>query len=187
MDKETVTLLISLVGASAWLAPFVYEKFSKVKLVGKVISCISLDSITMTNNDSGKVVGAGTFYLYKLSISSLGRNFYPKDLKIKVRYDDGKLYDGRVFVPRNINTNYNGVPHKVSPPRNLLFPNVCIFQKDSAQHLYIPFLVDRASKGEVEKVHFNFIDFKGISSEIEIDFTEIDDGLLVFEEILEPM
>ncbi|HFG2029794.1 TPA: hypothetical protein ACGF6R_003582 [Vibrio cholerae] len=186
MDKETLTLVVSIIGASAWLAPYVYEKMKKSKLVGKAISCISIDDMTMTDNQTGKVVSAGVFYLYKLSISSLGSNFHPKDVAISVKYKDGVQLTGKIFVPRNINSNINGVAHKISPPRELLFPNVCVFQKDTAQHVYMPFVVDRATKELVNAVSFKFVDFSGHESVIEIDFTKIDSGQLMYDEIIEP-
>ncbi|MFS1892410.1 hypothetical protein [Vibrio lentus] len=187
MEKDTLALIVSIVGASAWLAPYFYEKFKKAKLVGKVISCITLDDMTSTDNVSGELISAGVFYLYKLSVSSLGKNFHPKDVAINVTYQDGQSVVGKISVPRNITTNVNGVPHRIAPPRELLFPNICVFQKDKAQHVFMPFNVDRATKGIVEKVVFRFKDFNGYESEIEIDFKKIDNGQLMYEEILEPI
>ena len=185
-DKELATLLVSIIGAAAWL-PFLYEKLKKPNLVGKVISTITIDDMTMTDNASGGIVSKGIFYLYKLSVSSLGANFHPKNLKIKVVYGDENSFAGRVFVPRNMNGNLNGSPHKISPPRDLLYPNICIFKKDFAQQVYIPFCVDRATACEVKKVNFEFEDFHGHKSSIEIDFLKIDTSQLMFEEIFEPL
>lgn len=179
-------MVASFVGASAWLSPYFYEKFRKAKLVGKVISCISIDNMTMTDNKTGEVISAGILYLYKLSVSSLGRNFHPKDVEISVKYINGSCFPGRIFVPRNITSDINGVPHKISPPRELLFPNVCVFQKDTAQHVFMPFVVDKATTDKVSVVRFKFKDFSGNESSIDIDFNKIDHGQLIYEEIIEP-
>jgi len=187
MDIETITLIISIIGASAWLAPYAYDKLKTIELVGKLVSIIVIDDMETKDNTTGTVVSAGILYIFKLSITALGGNFHPKSVETDVTYEDGTKLRGKILIPRNIHTDVNGVLNKIAPPRELLFPNICVFQEGTAQHVYMPIAVDRATKGVVKKVKFWFTDFKGRTNSVEIDFDKINQGELMFEEIFHPI
>ncbi len=175
-------IILGIIGSAAWLAPYVYERFRRANLVGKLVSSRSILNATITNNQTKQVITSGIFYVMKLNIASLNKPFYIKDYSITVKYKSGKSLPGKVFSAGNVITNYQQKSYKYMIPLELNICNMCAFEREKAQHVYIPFIVDKSIDEELSELRFLFKDFQGRSQEIVIDYSKLDTNQLVSDE-----
>lgn len=74
------TFALALVGALAWLQPLVFSWFQVVEINGKILSNdANVCSIPNHSNDQ-------TIYFQKVAIFSKNEDFFPKDIRVFVKY-----------------------------------------------------------------------------------------------------
>jgi len=91
---EKVTLLISIIGALAWL-PQLFDLFKSQEILGKIIS--------RYDNFNDKQ----SFYLYKLSLFSKNKPFHLKQITCTLEYDDGQKFNDTARNMRYVIFNGN--------------------------------------------------------------------------------
>src|SRR4030042_5620527 len=71
-----LTLIIGLIGAAAWLSPWVYEAIRINKFDGKIISIynnVTKDRKTL-------------YFLFKLSVISRNKDYFLRDIDLKIKF-----------------------------------------------------------------------------------------------------
>lgn len=170
---ETV---IAVIGALAWI-PWIFEKLSRSKIYGNVISYI-LNSGKFNNKE-------GLMYFFKLSISCINKNFNIKSINILVKYPNSDEWKkGSVFWARTSSwVINNGEPSKqLTLPNDNFLGFINVLEKDKSNFYYVTFLVEHNQIEEFEKIKFEFINHKGDKKSFEILSKEINGDKMLFDD-----
>jgi len=174
--SNNIVIIAGLIGASAWLAPWVYKKFSKPSLKGRVISHFE---------------NAGEFnhkkclmHFLALNVISLNRCFNIKDTQISVRYKNASdNYKGKLFWARKnewVGPNRERLTLAILPEDTL--PFVGTIPQDVTKRIYMTFRVDKDELEEFEKIVIVFIEESGRKSTIVIDKKSIDGDQVLWDD-----
>ncbi len=74
------TFVLALIGALAWLQPLVFSWFQVKEINGKILSN-DANTGTVPNNSNHQ-----TIYFQKVAIFSKNKDFFPKDIKVFIKY-----------------------------------------------------------------------------------------------------
>jgi len=168
--------IIGIIGASAWLAPWVYQKLTKPIIRAKLISHFE---------NKGEFNSTPCLlYFLTLNITSLGRNFNIKDTNISITYKN-KLdkYTGKLFWARK--HSWVGPDNKRLalniPPEDTL-PFVGTISKDITRNIYMTFGVDKAELDEIDDIQITFVEQSGCKSNVLIDFDMVDNDQMLWDD-----
>jgi len=92
--EAIITLLISIIGALAWL-PRILDKLKKQELHGKIIS--------RYNNFNDKE----TFFLFKMSLFSKNKTFHLMEVSCSIEFEDGQQFSSIARNMRKVVFNQN--------------------------------------------------------------------------------
>jgi hypothetical protein len=159
--------IAGLIGATAWLAPWVYQKFTKPSIEGRLIS---------------KFENAGKFketdclmHFLALNLISLDKEFNIKETNISVKYKDSPdTYSGSLFWaranewagPKDERLSLNILPEQSLPFLNSL-------PKNTTVKVYLTFSVDKAKLEEFEKITITFVEHSKHESKLVINSNDI--------------
>jgi hypothetical protein len=164
LDKAAV-----LIAASAWLAPWVYRKFTKPTLKGRLISHFE--------NKGEFNSKPCLMHFLAINIISLKRSFNIKETKISVRYKGSTdSYTGTLFWARKnewAGPNNERLTLIIKPEDTL--PFVGTIPNDITKTIYLTFKVDKAELQEIDEITLTFNEQSGCSSKILIS-SELIDG-----------
>ncbi len=168
--------IAGIIGASAWLSPLVYEKFTKPIVEGRLISHFS---------NKGKFKESECLLNFlAINLISLKKSFNIKETKISVRYKGGKdIYSGSLFWARkNSWTLADGgnVSLNISPEHAL--PFLSTLPKNITTRVYLTFRVDKAELEEFDEIVITFIDHSKHESKIVINFSEINGDQMLWDD-----
>ncbi len=170
------TFILGLIGASAWLAPYIYNKLAKPTLKGRLVS---------HHQNSGQFNGRRCImYFLALNVISLNRSFNIKNTQITVRYKNASdKYTGNLFWARkNEWTGANGERLILSVlPENTL-PFVGTIPQDLTKKIYMTFYVDKAELEEFAEIVIEFNEESGCKSTIVIDGKSIDGEQMLWDD-----
>jgi hypothetical protein len=146
---QWLTLFISLIGASAWAAPYVYEKFfSNPTLHGKLVSFYSNSGTSLGNNCQ--------IYFLALNVTSLHNDFNVKDTNIKVSYKNGSTeYEGNItWYRRNSwigpDAEDGNITLDIEPEDFLLY--IGTIPQNITKKIYVTFSIDKAEPSVIDKI-----------------------------------
>ena len=167
---EKLTLIISLIGALAWFAPWIYDKLTKTDLQIKLIS--QYGSIGSVNTPDIKIT-MGNLYLMKFAIVAKNKGFDYKDIDIKIKLPSinesikGKIYTARFSYYTLIESGQPVLKQLLISQNEELIYN-CYIEKDKPLIGFIAFAIDTAIDENYEKLEINFVGFdnKKITKEI---------------------
>jgi hypothetical protein len=174
--SNNIGTIAGLVGASAWLAPWVYKKLTKPELKGRIVSHFE---------------NAGEFnrkkclmHFVALNVISLNRCFNIKNTDITVRYKNtSDIYNGKLFWARKnewAGPNNERLRLEIQAEDTLLF--VGTIPQDVTKKIYITFKVDKAELEEFEQIIFVFTEESGHKSTIEINKQSIDGDQMLWDD-----
>jgi hypothetical protein len=173
---NNITTITGLVGASAWLSPWVYKKFTKPELKGRVISQFT--------NDGEFNQREGLLHFIALNMISLNRSFNIKNIDISVWYKSSpERYHGKLFWARkNTWTGQNGkqLRLEIQAEDALLF--IGTIPQDVTKKFYLTFKVDKAELEEFEKIVIVFTEESGHKSTVEINQQSIDGEQMLWDD-----
>lgn len=180
---ELFTLIVSVVGAAAWL-PWLFERFSPSRIVAKIISLtlIPNQSLDYLDKDGPKHLN-GIGYFLKLNIIALNKTINIQKLEVSVKYpNEAKPHQGRIYWARKVRVALEGTPHTLQIPSSQFLPFINILDKDKVVSCYLTFMVDKANFEDFESVILKFIDFRNQSVSAVIGWNEIDHSVMLFED-----
>jgi len=164
------------IGAAAWLAPWVYKKFSRPSLKGRLVSHFE---------NSGEFNGKKCLmHFLAINVISLNRCFNIKDTQILVQYKGTTAsYKGELFWARK--NEWSGPSQerlklRVQPEDTL--PFVGTIPQDVTKKLYLTFSVDKAELEEFDKIDIVFNEQSGCSSTVSIKSASIDGSQVLWDD-----
>ncbi|MDD2747356.1 MAG: hypothetical protein PHG39_07375 [Acidithiobacillus ferrooxidans] len=164
------------IGAAAWLAPWVYKRFSRPSLKGRLVS-----HFENAGNFNGKNC---LMHFLAINVISLNRCFNIKDTQISVRYKSTAInYKGELFWARKnewTDTNRERIKLKVQPEDTLLF--VGTIPQDVTKKIYLTFRVDKAELEEFDEITLIFNEQSGCSSTVSIKSESIDGSQILWDD-----
>ncbi len=178
--KEGLTLLIALVGASAWAAPWVFEKITKPKLEGRMI-CKVDNSGTFMNEPC-------LFYFTELNVVSLNKAFNIANVEVEVIYEDStEPFSGHWCWMRPDTSQWvvregdHEVKYRcaISPEDTL--PYVGSLPKNETKTVYLLFRVYKAELKQIEKLTIKFIEQTGLVRNIVVNAIDLDPAKMVWD------
>lgn len=160
--------ILSIAGALAWLAPWVYSKYRRPKIKGKLISEFS-NKGRFNNREC-------IMHFMALNIISMNKPFHISVVSIELAYKDSKqTYTGEIFWARFNEWSAPGNKERlrlvINPEESL--PFITTLPEDVTKTVYLTFKVDKAELSEIEWVRLKFVDYSSYSQELYINFDHI--------------
>lgn len=173
--SNNIGTIAGLVGASAWLAPWVYKKLTKPELKGRVVSYFL---------NAGKFNGKSCLmHFFALNVISVNRCFNINNTNISVEYSSSNSYSGKLFWARKnewAGPNNERLRLEIQPEDTL--PFVGTIPQDVTKRIYLTFMVDKAEPEEFEKIVIVFTEESGHKSIVEINRQSIDDDQILWDD-----
>ena len=148
--KFLTTLIISIIGALAWLAPFIYSKLTPNKINGKIISVYK-----NFNKDMTKI-----FLLFKVSLVSRNKDYYLKDIDLNIKFQSSNFITTTAVNNRLTVFTYDGIPKKLLVPGNEFINNLSVLKKDSPVVGYLLYTLDYSVDEDYDVIEFIFKSYK---------------------------
>lgn len=173
---DNIATIAGLVGASAWLSPWVYKKFTKPELKGRIIS--SFENAGEFNHKKCLM------HFVALNMISLNRSFNIKDTDISIKYKSSPVsYRGELFWARKnkwAGPDGEQLRLEIQAEDALLFTGT--IPQDVTKKIYLTFKVDKAELEEFEKIVIVFTEESGHKSTVEINRKSIDGGKMLWDD-----
>jgi hypothetical protein len=173
---NNIATIAGLVGASAWLSPWVYKKLTKPELKGRVVSHFG----NAGEFNSKKCL----MYFVALNVISLNRCFNIKNTDISVKYRSSPdTYHGKLFWARK--NEWAGPKNerlRLEIQAEDTLPFVGTLPQDVTKKVYITFKVDKVELEEFEKIAIVFTEESGHKSTVEINNQSIDGDQMLWDD-----
>lgn len=169
------TLIISIVGACAWSAPFLYAYFTKSQLKVKLISQL-VNKGTFT--DDNKKDHQGLIHFYAFNCIALNKAFNIKSVSASVKYmdnEDDKEYKGHIFWAVENRWQSSGGSqylHLSIKPEDTI-PFVGTIPPSITKRIYLTFWTDKANPAPAKNLYLSIEDYKNKKHEFEFPIQEI--------------
>lgn len=182
--KENITLVISVLGACAWI-PILIEKLRKPKIECKILKCDWLTnskfqySIPFENGLQKEI--NGTFFIINMRLISRNNDFPINDFRIKIKFCSmGKEIDAHVCYSSHftINDDPQKPEFKMNMNDNILYYPV--LKKNEITDLETHFIVE-SKKYDVEYIKLIFINTKNKEQIIEMNKEDFKYAFRVFD------
>ncbi|EHH2570918.1 hypothetical protein J7X09_004592 [Vibrio parahaemolyticus] len=174
--ETSFTAIASIVGASAWLAPYCYKKFSKPIVKAKLIS--RFENAGSFNNKPCLM------HFMALNIISLKKCFNLKETKISISYTgSADRYTGELFWARKnqwVDSEDNKLVLSILPEETLLFTGV--LPEEKSVKLYLTFKVDKAELVEFEDISITFIEQSGHECSVVIKSSDLNPNQILWDD-----
>ena len=165
-----------IVGASAWLAPYVYKKIAKPNVRVKLIS--KFENIGKFNNKPCLM------HFMALNTISLNKCFNLKDVKLSISYSGSNdRYTGEMFwarVNQWVNSKNEKLELSIEPEETLLY--IGTIPEEKNVKLYLLFKVDKAELSEFEDLKITFIEQSGHESVVVIKRSDINPNQILWDD-----
>ena len=165
-----------VIGASAWLAPWAYSKFSKPTLKARTLSLFA---------NSGKFNNKNCLlYFLALNITSLKKCFNIDTIQISVTYEKNSVkYLGEVhWARKNEWAGPSGERLSLDIlPENTL-PFIGTLPKNITKKVYLTFNVDKADLEDFKEIELIFIEQSSHSCKIIIKNENIKEHQLIWDD-----
>lgn len=182
--KENITLVISILGACAWL-PILIDKLRKPKMECKILKYDWLTEskfqYVMPFEDGLQKEINGTIFIVRMQLISRNNDFSINDFKVKVKFcsmeqeiDTYTFYSSHFIV----NNRSNRSEYDMDIEKNILYYPV--LKKNEIADLETHFIVE-SKKYDIEYVKLIFIDVKNNKQIIKIGKDDFKYACKVFE------
>jgi len=164
---EFLTLIISLIGAGAWI-PSIINLLRRNRIYGKMISRYN----NCNDND--------TFFLFKLSILIENKDFNLKDIECEIEFEDGQILKSTALNMRKITFNKN---EELTVSGINFLNNISVLNCNKNQEGYLFFkygIVKPTTK--IIKTKFIFIDYKNKKKYLTFVENEIESKKLFYDD-----
>lgn len=174
------TFIIALIGALSW-TPQIYLWLQKNDIYGKVLS--EYETFAKVPNKSE----LQTVYLQKISLFSKNKDFFPKDIKVFIKYPSNKdELSCTLWTWRDLTFTFNENGKSIQKRLNISLKDYLIqkviYPKNETIVGYISFSVDYQKDAMFNYLRYEFIDFKGKKRELKIYDKEIESNKLAHED-----
>lgn len=154
MSEQDLTLLLSFIGALAWL-PFVLDKFKQQNIKGKIISRY----FNQNNTQS--------YFVYKLSL------FFSKDIEVKsisciITDTAENIFKSTAWNPSYVIFKFGDQDKRLSIENNSLLNNCVHFDNNKAYSGYLIFTFPNAMAIRAKSTKFVFESYDGNKYDLEI-------------------
>ena len=172
------TFVLALIGALAWLQPFVFSWFQIEEINGKILSNdANIGSVPNNSNHQ-------TIYFQKVAIFSKNKDFFPKDIKVVIKYPSiGTELPCVLWTWKELIFTFREQGKIIQKKLNINLSDYLIqsivFQKNETKVGYISFSVDFIKDEMFEYVRYEFVDFKGKKRNITFSEKDIEANKLV--------
>lgn len=159
--KENITLLISILGACAWL-PVLFEYFRKPDIACKILAYEYLENGTHEEcvpfeNNMLKII-KGTIYVVDMVLVSNNTDFLLNSFKVYVKYESmNKELEAYVYYGLYFNNWDTNAHYEADIRNNILYCPV--FKKNEKLCVQTHFIVE-TNKTDVEYMKFVFVNKK---------------------------
>lgn len=173
---NNIGAIAGFIGASAWLAPWVYKKLSKPELKGRVISHFE----NQGEFNSKKCL----MHFVALNVISLNCCFNIKNTTISVKYKNTPdSYNGKIFWARKHEwAGPNDERLRLEIQAEDTLPFVGTIPQDVTRKIYITFRVDKSELEEFEKIVIVFTEESGHKNTVEINKQAIDGDQMLWDD-----
>lgn len=161
--KENVTLMISILGACAWL-PILIEKLKKPKIECKILKYDWLTNgkfqYSIPFEDGLQKEINGTFFIIDMRLISRNNDFPINDFQIKIKFCSmDKEIDAHVCYSSYtiVKVDSEKIKYELSMDKNILFYPV--LKKNEITDLETHFIIE-SKKYDVEYIKFIFVNLK---------------------------
>jgi hypothetical protein len=169
--KFWITLSVGFIGACAW-APFIYEKFQINHFDGKVISVYN-----NFNKDKSKI-----FFLFKISVVSRNKDFFLKDIDVKVKFPSSNYITSPSKNMRLVVFNFDSNFKKLNIPDNQLLNNLSVLKKDDPEVGYIFTEIPFDKDEPFQNLEFIFSSYDNNSKSISFTIEQLKSEKLLFDD-----
>lgn len=159
--KENITMLISLLGACAWI-PVITEKLRMPKIECKILSCDWLEQgkfqyLVPFEKELKREINGTVFVVY-MRLISRNNNFSISNFKVKVKFESmSNEMDAYVHYSSSFYVNNIGKEFSSNMGSNILYcPSL---KKDEVYDLETHFIVE-SEKTDVQYMKFIFVNYK---------------------------
>lgn len=174
------TFALALIGALAWLQPLIITWFQTEEINGKILS--NYGNIgSVPNNPKPQFV-----YFQKVAIFSKNKDFFPKDIKVFIKYPSiGNELACVLWTFKDLVFVFPEKGQNIQKKLNInlsdyLIQNV-VFLKNETKVGYVSFSVDYKKDEMFEYVRYEFEDFNGENKKITFLEKEIEANKLIHE------
>ena len=168
-----LTLIIGLIGAAAWLSPWVYEAIRINKFDGKIISIYN--NVTKDRKT--------IYFLFKLSVISRNKDYFLRDIDLKIKFPSSQYLTATARNNRLVVFNIDGVFKKLTIKDKDFLNNLSVLKKDFAEVGYLFFSIDYDKDEPIEEVAFIFKSYdKNKQRTINFKQNDIQEKKLLFDD-----
>ena len=172
--------IIALIGALSW-TPQIYLWIQKNAIYGKVLSEYGNSALVPNKKELQNV------YVQKISLFSKNKDFFPKDIKVFIKYPSKKdelsctLWTWRDLI-FTFNEDGKSIQKKLNIDLNDYLIQKVVFPKNETIVGYVSFSVDYQKDEAYDYLRYEFIDFKGNIRKLKISNKEIESNKLIHED-----
>ncbi|MDP4203811.1 MAG: hypothetical protein Q8861_14100 [Bacteroidota bacterium] len=172
------TFALALVGALAWLQPLVFSLFQEVEINGKILSNDANIGSIPNHSDHQ------TIYFQKVAIFSKNKDFFPRDIKVFVKYPSISneltcilwTWKELIFTFQEQGQN---IRKKLNINQSDYLIQSIVFPKNETKVGYVSFSVDFKKDEMFEYVRYEFEDFNGNKKGITFSEKDIEANKLI--------
>ncbi len=172
------TFALAIVGALAWLQPFVISWFQVVEINGKILSNdANIGHIPNHSNHQ-------TIYFQKVAIFSKNKDFFPRDIKVFVKYSSiANELTCILWTWKELIFTFQEQGQNIRKKLNINLSDYLIqsivFPKNETKVGYVSFSVDYQKDEMFEYIRYEFEDFNGKKKKITFSEKEIEANKLI--------
>jgi hypothetical protein len=178
-DFNWNNLLSALLGGLIGLSPSIINYFRRSKIRGKIIS-------QYANLGSTPKGEKGQIIFQKISIFSMYKNFFLKDIEIYVKFPNEPEIKCKNWTWRELiftfPENERNIQKKLNIDKNEYLLHFSVFPKEQSVVGYISFSIDSLKDEKFEYVKYLFKDYKGHVKQLKIDKSEIIENTQLFDD-----
>lgn len=166
--SKNANFILALIGALAWL-PQILVWMKKDRIEGKIIS-MYLNFVKIPK-DKSKIKIA---LLFKLSVVSINKDFFLKDIDLKIRFSSSKhIISTTSRNWRSLIFTFDKCPKKLNVPDSQFLNNLSVLKRNTPEVGYLSFLIDYNKDEPIEELEFIFKSYKSNKKKI-LKFTKKD-------------
>lgn len=188
---QCITLILSIIGAMAWAAPYFYELMRQPVIKGRLVGLTHSEKAEFSTYDfiaESIIKLEGIGYYPKLVLTSLNSEFNVKKVEVYVTYtDESRTYNGRIFYAPEIIISFKPALGKertsflhIPPTEHISL--LTVLERSMMTPVWIPFIIDKATYSTFDHIEFRFFDFDNNSQSVIVRREQIDPANIIFEE-----
>lgn len=180
---ETWTLIIGIIGALAWTAPFLYEKFSPLKIRGKIYSTYG----NFGTFDSRQNIES-TQFVFKIGLLSINNDYNLKDFDLRVNFSKNGWKKAEIANIRNVIFTLDGLPQKLNVPKEDFLINKIILPKGTNISCYIFAFIPGHFDDKISEIELLFKSFNQRDMKLSLPTNELSEYKYLYDDkIWEPI